>query len=540
MIAFAASSVVILLLTYLALSNLRSLLSPHAVTISALIIVGIPVINTLAHIYLMPDAKQTTNLIIIILAAGILVLGTRWFLASTLSAIIGWALILAPQLSQDDLIHYSVALAMTFTGSLVVNMNRKRILTNLVEVRKLQAKQNKELLETQGELKQTIVELTEAKEAAEAAAIAKEQFLSNMSHELRTPLNAVIGLAQLLQLNDPREDQVEDLNTLQYSADNLLQLINDILDFSKMNAGKLELDDTPFDPLELVGQLERTYRFQAEGKGLQFKVTRQGVFPDKVLGDPLRLRQILHNLLSNALKFTEKGNINLIITCKASNTDITQIQFVVEDSGIGIAAGKLESIFEPFKQADGATTRKYGGTGLGLAITSKLIELHESVLKVTSEPGVGSTFAFKIDFLNAPLNDEHTTPEGRLLDLSGKNILAVDDNTINLNMITKLLQGMGASVDQAFNGAQAVEMVQTGQYDLVMMDIQMPEMDGLEATQRIRQLADPVLKNLKIVALTAASGADLVPNIRAAGMDDYVFKPFHQDQLVEKLRKLLS
>lgn len=540
MITVAASSAIVLILAYLAMKQFKTALASYTGAIAAFIIVGIPVFNTLAHIYLQPDAKQTTNLIIIILAAGILVLELRWFLFSTITALIGWALILAPQLGSDDLIHYSVALAMTFTGSLVVNINRKQILNNLVEVRKLQTKQNKELLETQGELKKTITDLTEAKEAAEAAAIAKEQFLSNMSHELRTPLNAVIGLAELLQLNDPREDQVDDLNTLQYSADNLLQLINDILDFSKINSGNMELEQAPFDPAELLGQLERIYRFQASDKNLQFSVIRQGDIPDLIVGDSLRLRQILHNLLSNALKFTAQGSIKLMVTGTRMPNNLVSLDFAIQDTGIGIPENKLQDIFEPFKQADGATTRKYGGTGLGLAITSELIKLHQTELHVQSTPGQGTIFSFSVQYPLANSETQNTSPLADELNLHGKHILAVDDNAINLGMITKLLSNMGATVDQALDGMQALEMIQDKKYHLVMMDVQMPGMDGLETTRRIRELDNPKLSNIQIIALTAASGNDLVPNIHAAGMNDYVFKPFKQEELVEKLRKALA
>lgn len=542
MMVFAGVSALFLISTYIASFRLYETLREYTIELSALVIIGIPIINTLVHIFLMPDGKQTTSFIIIILAASVVVLDTTWFLVMTILATVGWALILVPQLSLEDIIHYIIALAMTMVGAMAIQINRKNILSDLVMARKLQADRNRELQaakktleENQQELERTVVSLKQAKRQTEEAMQAREQFLSNISHELRTPLNAVIGLTELLMLNDPRPDQKEDLEVLKFSGENLLGLISDVLDFTKMNVGELSLEAIPFDLREVIEQLERTHKFRASDKEIEFEVETIDLPENELIGDPLRLKQILNNLLSNAVKFTEHGKVSLKVVCTWPRDQMVDIHFSVTDTGIGIDNKQLQKIFEPFKQADSNTTRKFGGTGLGLAITQQLIEMHGTQMHVNSIPGTGTTFSFSLS-LQVRDDAETSTVQSQPvdIDLSMKRILLVDDNNINLVVLNRMLQHWQAETDIATNGQEAMELAARNQYDLIFMDLHMPVMDGYDAAKLIR-LKQP---DLPIVALTASTLNDVIDRVYKCGMNDHMFKPFNQRELHDKLVKL--
>ena len=378
-------------------------------------------------------------------------------------------------------------------------------------------------------------QLITAKEEAVQLSRAKDMFISVMSHEIRTPLNAVIGMSHLLLEDDPLEHQKENLSVLKFSAQNLMGLINDVLDFAKIETGNIELEKINVNLRELVNGITSSLQYKTNEKNIYLSPQIDSDVPDTVIGDSTRLSQILLNLVSNAVKFTETGGVTIGLKVIEQNQNIARIRFEVKDTGIGIANDKLSTIFESFKQAEADTTRKYGGTGLGLAISKRLIELHDSRINVDSVPGEGSNFWFTITFNKSTTEKNHNTNVDETLNIT---VLVADDNQINRMLINKILSRWGAKADFAENGVQAVEKVEGDQkYDVVLMDIHMPEMDGLQATQAIRAKADPYFKQLPIIALTASMLNSQMDQIGNAGMNDYMLKPFEPKVLFEKLSR---
>lgn len=384
--------------------------------------------------------------------------------------------------------------------------------------------------------------LIDAKEQAEEAARIKAQFLSTMSHEIRTPMNAILGFTHLLLQNDPRPDQLEYLNIQKFSAENLTVLINDILDFTKIEAGKIQLEETCFDLRQLLQNLYSSLKPNADNRDidLQLNVPAQGIPP--ILGDTVRISQVLTNLIGNAIKFTEQGSVAVTAEVAEQTDTYTTIDFKVSDTGIGIPADKINLIFESFNQASSDTTRRFGGTGLGLTITKRLLNLMDSDIYVASEPGRGSAFSFTLKFKNAigmasPNNEGNAFDEVRL---KGKRVLIVDDSAVNVLMARQFLKKWDIVSGEATNGMQAVSEVQANDYDLVLMDVQMPEMDGYEATRAIRALADPKFHDLPIIALSASSVAEIREKVQDAGMTDCLAKPFTPADLFEKISTRLN
>jgi PAS domain S-box-containing protein len=378
------------------------------------------------------------------------------------------------------------------------------------------------------------IELIAAKEMAEQATRIKSDFLSNMSHEIRTPMNAVLGLSNLLLEQNPRPDQIELLKVLRFSSENLLFLINDILDLQKIEAGKIVFEEASFTIKELLHKIIYAFKLKATEKGIHISVQADKSIPEVLIGDPVRLTQVLNNLLSNAIKFTNAGSIKLHVNSTASQGATCNLTFSVTDTGIGIPAEKLEKIFLAFEQAEPDTTKKYGGTGLGLAISKKLIEMQNGKIWVNSIEGIGSTFGFHLPFRIDTTKAVHklSGQASMKTDLGHIRLLLVEDNEVNIMVAQKFLQKWNIKADVAENGKQALEKVQQKAYDILLMDLQMPVMNGLEAASAIRQLSGEYEK-LPIIALTADVSTDIKEKIKEAGMNHYLAKPFNPTDLYQ-------
>ena len=390
--------------------------------------------------------------------------------------------------------------------------------------------------------KQTEAALIQAREVAEAASQAKTRFLAHMSHELRTPMNAILGFAQLLRQDLLTEDQRQMVGMIHEAGGNLLHLINDVLDLSKIEAGRMTLESRPFTLAPLLERLERLLRLSATDRGLDLILDPPPAAPTDLLGDAPRLEQILINLLGNAIKFTDSGQVRLHIMPLEVTPATAKLRFEITDTGIGIEPETLAQLFQPFSQGDTRLSRRHGGTGLGLVISQRLVEQMGGEMGVASQPGRGSTFWFALTFpritdprvLPAPQPREQ--PPSALTPLDGLRLLAVDDNLINLRMIERVLQRQGATVALAHDGQEALRWLREhpGAVDAVLMDIQMPVMDGLTATREIRQ--DPALRHLPVLALTAGVLPEEREAARAAGVDDFLAKPLELEALVALLQ----
>jgi len=387
--------------------------------------------------------------------------------------------------------------------------------------------------------------LIEAREVAEAASQAKTRFLAHMSHELRTPMNAILGFAQLLQQDQLTEDQRQMVDLIREAGDNLLRIINDVLDLSKIEAGRMTLESRPFTLAPLLERLGRLLRLSAADRGLDLILDPPPATPDDLQGDAPRLEQVLINLLGNAIKFTDTGQVRLHIMPLEVTPETATLRFEITDTGIGIEPDTLAQLFQPFSQGDSSLSRRHGGTGLGLVISQRLVEQMGGKLGVTSTPGRGSRFWFELTFpriVNPRLSEappSREPPPTALPPLDGLRLLAVDDNLINLRMIERVLQRQGATVTLAHEGREALQQLQAQPdgFDAVLMDIQMPVMDGLTATREIRQ--NPALRHLPVVALTAGVLPDEREAALAAGVDDFLAKPLQLSQMTAVLNRLL-
>ena len=400
-----------------------------------------------------------------------------------------------------------------------------------------------QLGEKQKEEKLLNEKLKDAIILAEESSKAKSNFLSTISHELRTPLNGVIGMSDILLIENPREDQAENLKILKFSANNLLNLINNVLDYNKIESGKVEIENIPFKIYDLIRNIYSGFRGKADEKGLDFTVHIDDELQDLfIIGDPTRLTQILVNFIENALKFTIQGKVMVSIKIVSKSKNDLNLNFCIQDTGIGISKDKQEIIFNSFTQSSSSTTRKYGGTGLGLAIVKNLLTLMGSKVITTSEKGVGTTFTFDLHYplSNPDLNrtrKEKSNPDD--LDISNLSILIAEDNEMNTLVIKKLLATWKIIPHFAVNGAEAVAAVQNNQFDLVLMDIHMPIMDGYEAAMKIRSLKDEKKAKVTIIALTASVALDVRNKVTAVGIDDFMSKPFNTAELRRKLEDVI-
>ncbi|MBS1904129.1 MAG: response regulator [Bacteroidetes bacterium] len=384
-------------------------------------------------------------------------------------------------------------------------------------------------------------ELEQATARAEESERYEQQFLANMSHEIRTPMNAVLGMTTLLLDTETTPKQREYLEAMKTSSENLLVIINDILDVSKLREGKMELEAVPTRLRDVVSKVLRTMQYKASDKGIALAATLDELLPHAVLADPGRLTQVLLNLVGNAIKFTERGSVGVSVRLLERTDDTATIEFAVTDTGIGIAPQQQAAIFDSFKQAEAGITRKFGGTGLGLSISKTLVELMGSTIRVQSTPGQGSVFSFAVQFPLATDEAESVAPTQAVsaAALAGLRVLLAEDNEYNQIVLVDTLKHLigNVSIDVADNGLEAVRLAESGSYDIVLMDVQMPVMDGLEATRRIRLLTEERRRAVPIIALTASIVKGDIEQCLAAGMNAYVPKPFKREELLEALAR---
>lgn len=391
-------------------------------------------------------------------------------------------------------------------------------------------------------------ELRQAKETAVSANQAKSEFLANMSHEIRTPMNAIIGFSELA-LNKELSPVIQDyLEKIRSSSHNLLNILNDILDFSKLEAGQLTIEQSFFDLDAMIKNIQDLFTESAQEKNLCFEIEIAAEVPKHLLGDVLRLEQILINLIGNALKFTQQGKVSLKITQQHINDSNVTLLFNVQDTGIGMSISDREKLFKPFSQVDSSITRRFGGTGLGLVISRNLLKLMNSEFLVESLPGIGSSFSFELEFGLAALSSDELIPvKAESLStvihrfntsLSGSCILVAEDNLTNQQVVKEFLELCGIQVDIANNGREVLQKIKIKHYDAILMDIHMPEMSGIEATVQIRQQACFTL--LPIIALTAGVTASEREQCLACGMNDFVGKPIDPKKLISVMSRWVS
>ena len=393
------------------------------------------------------------------------------------------------------------------------------------------------ILQENSNLKMTEYELLKAKKKAEIASNTKSRFLSNMSHELRTPLNGIIGASNLLLQEDHLPEQKSSLDILKFSSEHMMVLINDILDYHKIEAGKLELVERPVNLMEFMNSMISQFSPQIQSKGLVFRTSIDPNLDNELVMDDTRLNQILSNLLSNAIKFTQRGSISLTAKQVFSSSHMATVMIMVKDTGIGIPTDKHTEIFRSFTQADINTTRKFGGTGLGLTISKKLINMFNSELLLESVEGKGSEFYFTIELkINQDrklyINEAKTR---QLSPLEGVRVLIAEDNKVNLSVAKRFMSKWGITVTEAVNGKEAVELFSKGNFDLMLIDLEMPEMDGPTALREIRRINNSV----PAMAFTAAVYDNMQLDLLRKGFVNYVHKPFRPEDLHQKISELV-
>lgn len=477
--------------------------------------------NALVHLYFVPEPQQTTNLLIINIAAGVAIFSRRhvglfWFV-STL-AWIGLVLIAPPS---PQWLHFGFAYAEALVVGILAHIVRVRAVRRLVISGLHLRRQNKQL--------------EAARHQAEASTRAKSAFLASMSHEIRTPMNGVIGMTSLLSETNLTSTQQDFVNTIRTSGEALLTIINDILDFSKIEAGRMDLEAHPFHLRECIESALDLLSGAAAKKGLELAGLIKDDVPQGIISDSTRLRQILVNLLSNAIKFTEQGEVVLTVAAEPMVDGRVRLNFAVRDTGIGIPAEKLSRLFQPFSQVDASTTRHYGGTGLGLVICKRLCNLMGGDIWVESEAGKGSTFYFTIEAETTTAISANST-RLNLDSLAGKRVMVVDDNETNRRILSLMLERWQMKCQVFANGQSALACCQENPnvtFDIALLDFHMPQMDGLMLAEKLKAWAP----KMPCVILSSAQDADPA---RRQAIDAWLFKPVKQDRLLELLLNLLT
>jgi signal transduction histidine kinase/CheY-like chemotaxis protein len=490
-------------------------------------IAGAIVFHCLFLLVSIPNPRQTTNLMIAQLGFGCLLLSVRWFMGLALCSILGWTWVAGDRISDPDWRHFGLALLeATVFGGLVLFV-RIRAYRNIQSLRMRDQFLAKDL--------------QEANHAVLCAARAKTEFLANMSHEIRTPMTAILGMTELLQMTPLDEQQTEYASTIERSGDTLLQIVNDILDFSKIEAGRLAIEDIGFELKSVLDEVLEMLDQRAREKQLSILFDVAPELPLRYRGDPTRIKQVLINLVGNAIKFTHSGHVRIVARGYPIDDMRAFVELAVEDTGIGIPEDQHERVFEAFTQADTSTTRRYGGTGLGLAISTRLVRLLGGEIKVDSKVGVGSIFtvtlvlkvAHRPSSIPAPIE---TVQEGQY---HGR-ILVVEDNLDNQTLAQRMLRYLGCEVEVAHDGQLALERLEHQSFDMILMDCHMPNLNGYEATQRIRRREAEQGKHTIIVALSASVLPEEQEHCLQVGMDDYVAKPFSRQDLQRVLQRWLA
>ena len=504
----------------------RNRLPPLLAHPVAALIGVVVIINCLVLIVLSEDALQTTNLMVAQIGFGCLLFSMRWFSFLTLLSLSGWLWVVGARRVEHEWYHFGIALIeATLFGALVLwvrTATQTRMQALYLQDQALKA------------------QLRAANEAAQSAVKAKSEFLANMSHEIRTPMTAMLGMTELLQMTELDAAQRDYAETVARSGNTLLQIVNDILDFSKIEAGQLSIEEVSFDPHELLQDVRDLLELKASQRGLLLIVDVAAEVPHRLVGDPTRIRQVLINLVGNAIKFTHDGHVALRVKAGTVSGDRVEGDFSVEDTGIGIAPDQQRKVFDAFTQADSSTTRRYGGTGLGLAICTRLTRLMGGELTLQSELGRGSTFRVRLPLLaddGARPKSVSKRPSLPPPSFEGR-VLLVEDNPENRALAVNLLQHFGCNVDFATDGAEALNKLQEQKFDLVFMDCHMPNLNGYDATREIRR-REPDGQHLTIIALSASVLPEERQKCIDVGMDDYVAKPFSRRDLQQVLERWL-